>query len=460
MAGASHSWLKAACISLIYLVFLGSASVFAGGGSRPAGAPASDQPQQAAILWQGFDHEWRRFVLLPREGRVPHRISRLASYTRTDTDSDQNISGSFHFAQSTGVDGNYMWPEGYWSALHSSRVEILSQSLALQWTDTISSDAGDEAPFAVSDKTTMISLSVPHGFRAAAVLNGIDLAVSCDNSKQPAELPCNSDGLWPYEFFIGFDQCLTTGNNGSGQIQTLECPLHIRLHRGWTPNKGGLQIPPFFNEVKPLNQRLDIQLTVHYSLLQAPLSEFNVVYPESFTHTQTLQNPESYQNEFTMAWQNSFVNSRLMSGITGFGFQLHEPLYIQDIWTLLGSDTRRRGRYIARLRFHSDNPRRNQDHSLLTLPYSTHVWSPITVVDSLVTTRLDTAILEFSENTATGEQHKTRGRLCINSTDQAPAFSRWQNCNLNYWWARWIYSKEQAEDAVIISDVFHHLSEQ
>ncbi len=451
MAGTGNDWLKTACISMLYLAFLGSASVFA----------ASENPAGGTLLWQGFDHEWRRFVVLPREGRVPHRISRLASYTQTDAVSQSDISGSFRFAQSTGVDGNYMWPSGYWSAIYSPDVTVLQQSRQLQWTDAINASGASNAPFATSDKTLDIQLTVPEGSQVAAILNGIDLEVSCDNSKQPADLPCNSDGLWPYDFYVGFDQCRTVAENGTtmgANTRTLNCPLQIRIHRGWTPNKGGLQIPPFFNEIKPLNHRLDISMTVHYSLLQGPDTALHTTYPDPFIHTRSLQNIQPMQGEHVMTWQDAFPDSRLASGITGFGFQLHEPLAMLDVWHLLGSDTRRLGRYIARLRFQTDNPDLDQDHTLLTLPYSTHVWSPITVVDSLVTTRLETAILEFAENSFTGNQNRARGKLCINSTDQAPAFSRWQFCSLNHWLARWIYGNEQASDSVSIGDAIPNLS--
>ena len=43
------------------------------------------------------------------------------------------------------------------------------------------------------------------------------------------------------------------------------------------------------------------------------------------------------------------------------------------------------------------------------------------------------------------ESGKVKGKLCINSTDQAPAFSRWKMCGLNSFWAKWIYGAEQSE---------------
>ena len=101
--------------------------------------------------------------------------------------------------------------------------------------------------------------------------------------------------------------------------------------------------------------------------------------------------------------------------------------------------------------FRAGNPVRKFNDTLLTIPYSSHVWAPVTVVDSLVTTTLRTAILDVAGNSA-ADQQQARGRLCINSTEQAPAFSRWKRCGLNTWWSRWIYGPEQSSDQLTISE--------
>ena len=48
---------------------------------------------KGTFIWQGFDHEWRRFVILPKEGRVPHRISRLASFIHEQHYKNQRLTG-------------------------------------------------------------------------------------------------------------------------------------------------------------------------------------------------------------------------------------------------------------------------------------------------------------------------------------------------------------------------------
>ena len=94
------------------------------------------QPRrEGTFLWQGFEHEWLRTVA---GFRVPHRISRLTSYVETDAPADSQsdvLSGIYHFAQSTGVDGNYMKPIGRYAALRNADISIRSESVRLTWTD-------------------------------------------------------------------------------------------------------------------------------------------------------------------------------------------------------------------------------------------------------------------------------------------------------------------------------------
>ena len=298
-------------------------------------------PLPGGIIWQGMDHEWKRFVLLPNEGRIPHRISRLSSYALTESASEEAVNGTFHFAQSTGVDGNFMHPKGYYSPLYARGLEVYHDRIDATWTDAIENAA--EVPTAESRHEYVITRSIPEQHTASAILNGIDIDVSCDNEKQPSELPCNSNGLWPYDLYIGFEACTFANGNASADTKTAHCPLTITLNRGWTPNRGGLEIPPFIDETKPLNYNLDIRLTVHYSLVTAPAADLAVFYPDPMIHTQTLQDPEPYSGEAVIEGQHPSGESQLLSGITGFGFQLHEPLFMQDIWTLLGSDLRQRG---------------------------------------------------------------------------------------------------------------------
>lgn len=208
--------------------------------------------------------------------------------------------------------------------------------------------------------------------------------------------------------------------------------------------RGGIEIPPFLDESKPLNHRLDFRFTVHYSLVTGPSNQFSSTALNTFSDTQELQSMRPISSKALIPWQDLLPQSDLVTAITGFGFELNEPLYVQNVWTLLGADMRQQGPYIARLKFQADNPTRHEQQTLISLPYSTHVWAPLAVVDSLVTTHLDTAILALANPDYVSGQARARNKLCINSTKQAPAFSRWKMCDLTQWWARWIYGPEQA----------------
>ncbi|MCG8669993.1 MAG: hypothetical protein MI867_11310 [Pseudomonadales bacterium] len=405
---------------------------------------------QSSFVWQGFEHEWRRFVILPKEGRVPHRISRFSSYVDNSSSNENNatIEGSMHFAQSTGVDGNYMRPKGFYSAVRTDSAWIINDKVEFTWTDNIQDQ---EIPISENEFIANVDIDLSllpeinssdlNALNGAAILNGISLDVSCDDDKQPQDLLCNSNGLWPYDFYVGFNNCELNE-------EILSCPLTLRLHRGWTPNLGGIQIPPFFSEIKPLNERLDIDIDVHYSVIIGDAESFNATTAMPTKGTQSLQNYKALKGSQQVQLDSSA--QELLTGITGFGFELTEPLFLEPHWEMLGSDTRQRGRYIGKISFQAENPTINSFTDMAEFNYKMHVWSPITVVDSLVTTTLETTILGFNDNAETQDQKEARGRLCINSTEQAPAFSKWHQCHLNSWWNRWLYGAPQSEDQVTI----------
>lgn len=164
---------KAACSAIAAVAVLGISQ-------GHASELLTQEPAAGSLIWQGFDHEWRRFVVVPEAGRVPHRISRLSSYVQTDSVSEAAVTGAFHFAQSTGVDGNYMWPTGYYSAFLDDTIAVYQGQQAFTWTDTIANP--DSIPEGSHEQSTMLHLTIPQGRQVTAVLNGIDLDVSCDNA--------------------------------------------------------------------------------------------------------------------------------------------------------------------------------------------------------------------------------------------------------------------------------------
>ena len=118
----------------------------------------SADTSHSLYIWQGFEHEWQRFVVLRNSGRVPHRISKFHNFIQQpDNDAAQ---ASFHFAQSTGVDGNYMNPKGNYAAIHSEAITTLSGDIALQWTDEIDASSAPIANNKIRESSSTINVLV------------------------------------------------------------------------------------------------------------------------------------------------------------------------------------------------------------------------------------------------------------------------------------------------------------
>jgi len=388
-------------------------------------------------IWQGFEHEWQRFVVLRNGGRVPHRISKFHNYIQQP---ENNTSqASFHFAQNTGVDGNYMHPKGNYAAIYSDNISTRSGSMELHWTDTL-----NNATYPTADSKIREVISVPmddfpiHDNQQAMILQGIQLDLHCDDNKQPEGNPCNSNGMWPYIFNIAIDQC-------SIQQENYNCDLSVDIYRAWTPNKGGFQLPPVFEEYKPLNHRLDYSLRVYFSVISGNEDIFSHRQNEDTSissdihhqsnHTTTLDSSTPDNQQENMAHITNRVHA-----ITSFGFALSPPEQLEQHWELLGSDTNRQGRYIGKL-----------TNKITDSTISQSLWAPITVVNATSHVTLGSRSLFFTNEIKTTDTQTVQGKLCINSTDQAPAFSKWGMCNLRGWLARIIYGgKEQTSQAILL----------
>lgn len=390
-------------------------------------------------VWQGFEHEWQRFVVLRNGGRVPHRISKLHNYIQQPEDSSS--AATFHFAQGTGVDGNYMNPRGNYSFIESDSMNSLSGDILLKWTDDITDPNTPVANNKIRDVISIPLNAIHTGANndtLTAILQGIQLDLSCDDTLQPESNPCNSNGMWPYIFNIAINQCITTEEH-------YNCDLDIDIYRAWTPNKGGFQLPPLFEEVKPLNHRLDYTLRVHFSVISAPESEFS---PQINDHIFTSNDIHQRQNQNTTLLSHSPQKTLTQSSyaIKSFGFGLSTPELLEQHWQVLGSDISQQGRYIGKLSnlisSHSETDQRSQT-PISQATISQSLWAPITVVNATSHVSIETRSLFFTDKAVVSDTRTAKGKLCINSTDQAPAFSRWSMCNYRGWLARIIYGGKQ-----------------
>jgi len=416
--------------------------------------PISDYTRQLTLspntsnslyIWQGFEHEWQRFVVLRNSGRVPHRISKFHNFIQQPD--SVNTQASFHFAQSTGVDGNYMNPKGSYSAIQSNAISTLSGDIALQWTDEIESSS---APFANNKIRETLSIPLAEfpdtNDQLAMILQGIQLDLACDDDKQPDSNPCNSNGMWPYVFNIAVEQCAI-------RDQHFNCNLNIDIYRAWTPNKGGFQLPPIFEEVKPLNHSLDFSLRVYFSVISGEKGFF--AHQENISTTTSSDIHQRSNNERTITSSPSNTDFTTNThAITSFGFSITAPEQLEQHWAFLGSDLTQQGRYIGKLTNQvTDLP---QQGSIAKAAINQSLWSPVTVVNGTSHVSISTKTLSFPSDIQYISTKTVKGKLCINSTDQAPAFSRWTMCNKKGWLARRIYGgKEQLSHSISLPIINH-----
>ena len=407
---------------------------------------------ESLFIWQGFDHEWKRFVVLKNEGRVPHRLSKFQNYL-AETEAGDVVA---HVGQSTGVDGNYAKPKVYYSEIKngSDAFTIHKGITSFSWFDEVNNAEHPVANNKIVQPIPLPEHSVEPNAPYVVLLDGFELDLQCEDSDQPESEPCNSNGIWPYIFQIQLQGCSSmVGEEFSEQVVRTEyeqtqsddvrsgCRIEANIFRAWTPNKGGFQLWPIINEVKPLNHRLNYKLNIRYSYISGD----NLQVSPALLHESSFK-LQAKTSPVDTTVDEAFDRQMHVTGITGFGFMLEEPEAINPAWQWLGSDVLHRGRYLGHLGFSVVNP---ENGYTPVFQQQLQVWSPISVVDSHVVATLNTQLLSINQAV---QQNVAKGKICINSTEQAPAFSRWTMCGLNNPIARWIYGAAQSEDSMPIGE--------
>jgi len=348
------------------------------------------------FVWKGFSQEWLRTVV---GFKIPHRISKLDNYIETVGAN----SAEFHMGQKTGVDGNFMKPEGYYQYINNDTLTVKNGTCNLKWTDI--SEGSSDVPEAKSKIKVLIS--VPATDMATdnynVFLDGFSLNTSC-----PETAECNSDGLWPYT--MNFD--VTPLNEMvDGYYQFV---LDVKLYRAWTPNYGGI---PLIEE-KPYTENLDFDLSIHYSVVSGKKENLKSVAGPTISLDGKLRSDTEYSGTHTITGTPGI--SKAATLITGFGFVL-TPHSTE-------AKFERRGRYIGKLKYGISGESYNAAAGTMTFNYALHVWVPDTVCNSNIAYTLKTSLLQVAEaDTVTGTE-TALGSICCNSTDQAPFFSAWNEC--------------------------------
>ncbi len=361
-------------------------------------------PIGGAFLWRGLQHEWLRRVA---GFRIPHRISKLDSYIDAETFEARSGQATFNFGQATGVDGNYMRPIGSFASVSARGLQVVRGSVLAEWIDT--SD-GAEHPQARSDEALRFQVDLAEDFDAhAVVLRGIRLESHCDPANQPADEPCNSNGLWPFRMHFEVGPCEVQG-------RSLDCGALIRIHRAWTPNRGGL--PPI--EIKPFNHRLDFEVELFWTALAGPSQVF------AAHRGAPISVPGRARDEAPVVGQAE------LSGVDGglYPAGLIAPVAFGFEFTRTGDADRFQhlGRYIGALHFDLRDEAYDADTGVLGYRHTSRVWVPDTVAATDVVYTHQGSLLQFADPLAAGPHRRAQGSLCSNSSDQAPAFSRWTQC--------------------------------
>lgn len=371
-------------------------------------------PQDSSYLsiWQGFDHEWLRFIVSPKDGRIAHRISQMNNYIDPASDHNQVI---YQFGQNTGVDGNYMHPKSSAVTINTNGLFVQQGKINMQWTDNA---IGHSVPYANNKirQAIHIPFNGNNYDKATMFLQGIELDLYCDDSKQPTESPCNSNGMWPYVFNIQIENCVKHNTE-------LSCQLHAEIFRAWTPNKGGF---PLLGEVKPLNYHLDYDLNIYFA---AVAGNHSILGNSDVVRIKNTGNIYQY-NKAGTEYKLTGVPGNFHTGATvikGIAFSLTRPNYLNEKWKLLGSDARQRGRYIARMRFQPQASSYNSGS--MNIQPTMEVWAPRTVVNSKLTTEMRLQLLQFGGASSPIASTQAEGKVCLNNKDEAPFYSNWRKCD-------------------------------
>lgn len=207
-------------------------------------AAAAESP-----VWQGAHAMWLHRIA---GFETPHRLGTFVNLVSgpngavDGSDSAQASSlggggaGTFSYAFTPGVDGDFAYPAAHVAFLSGLATE--EQTWWMSWNDTVGSGP-DGVPTAASEAA--VASDVPAD--AIVLLRGVDLEMKCVPGPNRT---CNSQAIWPYHLDLGL-----TRSAGS------TWGAYITLARGWTPSHGG---------GKPLSTMMTYRLGVGVTVVRQP----------------------------------------------------------------------------------------------------------------------------------------------------------------------------------------------
>jgi len=373
--------------------------------------PSEDDPgdasDHAALLWQGFQHDWLRKVL--GAWSVPHRVSlienRIGEVTHALTAEGLVSEGAFHFAQSTGVDGDYMHPEGYLARVYAPDLHVERGSVAFKFADQ-TADARVPKAFRRFNHLIAVDAPVEVASHSVALFQGFSVRSRCLDEADV----CNSDGLWPYRFLIELGTCEA--------VEDLTvCPLNVEIGRAWTPNRGGVKVI----EEKRVSERMSLDIDVHYVVLTGPadtLSSKRALFENALPSNHRMIFAEQVVPVPTGTSQMS--DPRGAVGVSSFGFQFYPTGYERDLL--------HRGRYVGgwALRLRMDGL--DVERGVANIGHSGGIFLPKTVTSTGVSVELGMTVLQLGHPDARVTPGQEVAGLICSDSHGAPFFSRWKRC--------------------------------
>lgn len=371
--------------------------------STEAGGP---EDAHTVLLWQGFRHFWLRHAAVGFH--LPHRVSRFESFLSGERDvatpEGTRTEATFTFGQSTGVDGDWMEPEGYAARVSSPDLEVHRGVVHVQGVDTL---VDPEHPKAFERFDEVIRVpSPPAGqpYTAAAVLQGLSFRSRC--ASDPSE--CNSDGIWPYRFRVELEPCEAQGAE-------LACPVIVEVGRAWTPSLGGVR--PFGR--KPINPQVAIDVEVAWAVLVGPTETFQAT---RFTVESALPSTR----DIRMGRQIAPV-AGLGPGLTAATVGL-SALAFEFVPTRETEPLQQRGRYIGGWSVEVGAAAVRPETQELDIAHAGGIWLPRTVRTTGVSLELGMNILLFRHPAAHVDEDVVATGLLCSDSHGAPAYSSWNEC--------------------------------
>mmetsp|Transcript_38400 Transcript_38400/g.53456 ORF Transcript_38400/g.53456 Transcript_38400/m.53456 type:complete len:411 (+) Transcript_38400:418-1650(+) len=277
----------------------------------------SEKTTSAFFSWNGFDFQWEREIPLVgvREG---HKLGNFAGFLEDqsyeiDDEGELNAKSTASMTFTPGVDGDIANPALYYSLTYSEGFFVSDPTTHhFAFSDNATQKKGDNSSKVVTADSAYVIpvlLTVPPLYEQYEVLlTGMDMQMTCDPAKQPANYPCNanSDSIWPTDLELDVEKCTQIG------ATQLSCTISFQVGRA-TPSGS---IPSDFNWA--VDYSVDIYLTAIAANKSTAYFERAAkhVTQNSGTHDDLVRGAQPININSDTLYDQGFVT------MAGFGFKI------------------------------------------------------------------------------------------------------------------------------------------